>query len=80
VLDALIEKEDTIFEEADREEVAREIVNRVNEQMYIPPLTVGTAMQYNVAQPWLGDARHYYTSNTGAWYAEAYPHYWIARD
>lgn len=80
VLDALIEKEDTIFEEADREEVAREIVNRVNEQMYIPPLTVGTAMQYNVAQPWLGNARHYYTSNTGAWYAEAYPHYWIARD
>lgn len=80
VLDALIEQEDMIFEEEDRREVAQEIVNRVNEQMYIPPLTVGTAMQYNVAQPWLGNAQRYYTTNTGAWYAEAYPHYWIARE
>jgi ABC-type transport system substrate-binding protein len=80
VLDALIEQEDMIFDEDDRREVAEEIVNRVNEQMYIPPLTVGTAMQYNVAQPWLGNAQKYYTTNTGAWYAEAYPSYWIARE
>jgi ABC-type transport system substrate-binding protein len=80
VLDALIEKEDTILDPTDREELAREIVNRVNEQMYIPPLTVGTTMQYNVAQPWLGNAQAYYTTNTGAWYAEAYPHYWVGRD
>ena len=80
VLDALIEKEDTIFDEADREEVAREIVNRVNDQMYIPPLTVGTTMQYNVAQPWLGNAQQYYTTNTGAWYAEVFPHYWVSRE
>jgi ABC-type transport system substrate-binding protein len=78
VLDALIEKEDTIFEEPDRLEVAREILNRVNEQMYIPPLSFGTTMQYNVAQPWLGNARDYYTTNTGAWYAEAFPRYWLA--
>ena len=80
VLDALIEKEDTILDAADREEVAKEIVNRVNEQMYIPPLTVGTTMQYNVAQPWLGNAQAYYTTNTGAWYAEVFPHYWLNRD
>lgn len=80
VLDALIEKEDTIVDAADREEVAREIVNRVNDQMYIPPLTVGTTMQYNVAQPWLGNAQSYYTTNTGAWYAEVFPHYWVGRE
>jgi ABC-type transport system substrate-binding protein len=77
VLDALIEREDITFDPADREEIAKEIVNRVNEQMYIPPLTVGTTMQYNVGQPWLGNAQQYYTTNTGAWYAEVFPHYWI---
>jgi peptide/nickel transport system substrate-binding protein len=80
VLDALIEKQDMTFDAADREALAHEIVNRVNEQMYIPPLTVGNTMQYNIAQPWLGNARHYYTTNTGAWYAEVYPNYWIARE
>jgi hypothetical protein len=60
--------------------VAKEIVNRVNEQMYIPPLTVGTTMQYNVAQPWLGNAQAYYTTNTGAWYADVFPHYWLHRE
>jgi ABC-type transport system substrate-binding protein len=80
VLDALIEKEDMILDAADREEVAKEIVNRVNEQMYIPPLTVGTTMQYNVAQPWLGNAQAYYTTNTGAWYADVFPHYWLHRE
>jgi peptide/nickel transport system substrate-binding protein len=77
VLDTLIEKEDLVFDADDREELAREIVNRVNEQMYIPPLTVGTTMQYNVSQPWLGNAQQYYTTNTGAWYAEVFPHYWL---
>jgi len=77
VLDVLIEKEDTIFDAADREELAREIVNRVNDQMYIPPLTMGTTMQYNVAQPWVGNAQTYYTTNTGAWYAEVFPNYWL---
>ena len=79
VLDALVEKEDTIFDEPDRLEVAREILNRVNDQMYIPPLSFGTYMQYNVAQPWLGNAQQYYTTHTGAWYAEAFPHYWLER-
>jgi peptide/nickel transport system substrate-binding protein len=77
VLDALIEKEDTIFDEDDRAQILREALNRVNEHMYIPPLAIGTTMQYNVAQPWLGNAQHYYTTNTGAWYAEAFPHYWL---
>jgi ABC-type transport system substrate-binding protein len=77
VLDALIEKDDTIFDAADREQVAREIVNRVNDNMYIPPLSLGTTMQYNVAQPWLGNAQQFYTTNTGAWYAEVFPHYWV---
>lgn len=77
VLDALIEKEDTIFDEPDRMEVAREILNRVNEMAYIPPLSVGTTMQYNVAQPWVGNAREYYSTNTGAWYAEVLPHHWL---
>lgn len=79
VLDALIEKEDTIFEEPDRLEVARAILNRVNENMYIPPLTIGATMQYNVGQPALGNAQGYYSANTGAWYAEVFPHYWLDR-
>ena len=77
ILDALIEKEDTLFDEPERVEVAHEILNRVNEQMYIPSLSFGTTMQYNVAQPWLGNVQDYYTTNTGAWYAEAFPHYWV---
>lgn len=80
VLDALIEKEDTIFDTSDRIEVAHEILNRVNEQMYLPPLSAGTTMQYNVSQPWVGAARDWYTTNTGAAYADAYPHFWLARD
>lgn len=80
VLDALIEKEDITADAADREALAREIIERVNEDVLIPPLAVGTAMQYNVAQPWLGNAQRYYTTNTGAWYAEVYPHYWLNRD
>jgi len=77
VLDALIEKDDTTFDAADRQTLAAEILNRVNEQMYIPPLSLGHAMQYNVAQPWLGNAQQFFTTSTGAWYAEAFPHYWI---
>lgn len=76
VLDALIEREHTIFDAADRAAMARAIIDRVNEEMYLPPLSIGTMMQYNVAQPWVGNALEYYATEPGAAYAEVFPYLW----
>jgi ABC-type transport system substrate-binding protein len=71
-LDAMIDKEVTTIDEAERVKAIRAVVARANEKAYYAPVMIGPA--YFALQPWV---KGYTLSVTYGWAVESFTNAWV---